>query len=155
MWPRAQLLDAAKPSADLFAKGLLAETHALGWGVLAHRPGRELVMGAATQPWKADVEFTSIPPDRFTEFAEPALVKIAWTLEAEPLGAALTRFQTETRAFGTDDAARKKFRRYWRLFGIGIVLIRWLLLPALRPEAERRASALPARAHFDFSEVQL
>ncbi len=43
----------------------------------------------------------------------------------------------------TDDAARKKFRRYWRVFGMGIVLIRWLLLPALRREAERRASALP------------
>lgn len=143
-WLRAQLLGAAKPPADLFAQGLLAETQALGWGVLAYRPGRELIMGAATQPWKADVRFTSIPRDRFTQFAGPDLVKIVWTLEAEPLGPALTRFRTETRVFATDDAARKKFRRYWRMFGMGIVLIRWLLLPALRREAERRASVLPA-----------
>jgi hypothetical protein len=39
----------------------------------------------------------------------------------------------------TDDATRKKFRRYWRFFGIGIVMIRWLLLPALRRAAEQRA----------------
>ena len=65
-------------------------------------------------------------------------VKIAWTLEAEPLGAELTRFTTETRAVATDESARNKCRRYWRLFGIGIVGIRWLLLPAIRREAERR-----------------
>jgi hypothetical protein len=34
--------------------GLMALTRSIGWGVLAERPGREIVMGAATQPWKAD-----------------------------------------------------------------------------------------------------
>jgi hypothetical protein len=138
-WLRATLLGGVKPSAELFAKGLVAETKALGWGVLAQRPGRELVMGGATQPWKADVTFTTIPPDRFIAFAEPDRVKIVWTLEAEPLGPGLTRFRHETRVLATDDAARKKFRRYWRFFGIGIVMIRWLLLPALRRAAEQRA----------------
>src|SRR5687768_3223808 len=42
-------------------KGLVAETRALGWGVLAYRPGRELVMGAVTQPWVGNVKFSSIP----------------------------------------------------------------------------------------------
>ena len=139
-WLRAKLLGGAAPSDDLFAQGLVAETTALGWGVLAQRPGRELVMGGATQPWKADVTFTTIPPDRFIAFAEPDRVKIVWTLEAEPLGPGLTRFRHETRVLATDDAARKKFRRYWRTFGVGIVMIRWLLLPALRREAERRAT---------------
>ena len=138
-WPRAKLLGGTAPADDLFARGLVAETTAIGWGVLAQRPGRELVMGGATQPWKADVTFTTIPPDRFISFAEPDCVKIVWTLEAEPLGPELARFRHETRVLATDDAARQKFRRYWRIFGIGIVLIRWLLLPALRREAERRA----------------
>ncbi|MGH7681237.1 MAG: hypothetical protein ACRENN_04545 [Candidatus Eiseniibacteriota bacterium] len=31
-----------------------------------------------------------------------------------------------------------RFRRYWRQFGAGIVFIRWLLLPAIRRDAERR-----------------
>jgi len=123
------------------AQGLVAETIDLGWGVLAERPGRELVVGAVTQPWQADVKFTAIAPDRFAAFAEPGLVKIVWTLEVEPLGAALTRFRTETRAVATDGTAQRKFLRYWRWAGVGMVLIRWLLLPVLRREAERRASS--------------
>jgi hypothetical protein len=140
-WLRARLLGARQPAPDLFARGLVAETKALGWGELALEPGRELVMGATAQPWKADVTFTAIAPNRFRDFADPDLVKIVWTLEAEALAPARTRFRTETRVLATDDAARKKFRRYWRFFGIGIVMIRWLLLPALRRAAEQRARA--------------
>jgi len=54
-----------------------------------------------------------------------------------PIEPALTLFRTETRVLPTDEAARRKFRRYWRFFGAGIVLSRWLLLPALRREAEQ------------------
>ena len=86
----------------------------------------------------ADVKFRAIPPGCFTEFREPDLVKIVWTLEAEPLGPALTRFRHETRVLPTGDDARRKFQSYWRKFSIGIVLIRRLLLPAIRREAERR-----------------
>jgi hypothetical protein len=95
-------------------------------------------MGAVTRPWEANVRFTAVEPERFADFAAPGLVKIVWTLEAEPLGAALTRLRTETRVQPTDPEARRRFRRYWRWFGRGIVLIRWLLLPAIRREAERR-----------------
>jgi hypothetical protein len=83
------------------------------------------------------VVFSPVPREQFAAFAEPDQVKIAWTLETEALGAALTRFATETRAAATDEEARTKFRRYWRKFGIGTILIRWLLLTALRREAER------------------
>jgi hypothetical protein len=140
-WLRAKLLGAAPPPAHLFARGLVAETTAAGWVILAERPRRDLVVGSVTQPWKGDVVFAPVTPDRFLTFAQPDLVKIVWTLEAEPLSPELTRFRTETRVLATDDGARWKFRRYWRWAGIGIVLIRWLLLPALRREAERRASA--------------
>jgi hypothetical protein len=141
-WLRAKLLGAEQPATDLFAKGLVAETKALGWGELGLDPGRQLVMGATAQPWKADVKFTAIAPDEFQAFAAPDLVKIVWTLEAEPLDPSCTRFRTETRVLATDEGARRKFRRYWRIFGVGIVMIRWLLLPALRREAERRWATL-------------
>jgi hypothetical protein len=118
--------------------GLVAETLAMGWGRLEDVPGRYYIAGAACQPWKGDVVFRPIAPDRFAAYAEPDRVKIAWTLEAEPLDSGRTRFATETRAAATDDVARAKFRRYWRTFGIGILVIRWLVLPALRREAERR-----------------
>jgi hypothetical protein len=139
-WLRAKLSGGAKPEAT-WPRGLVVETKALGWGELAFRPGRELVMGAVTQPWKADVEFKAVPPDRFAAFVEPDLVKIVWTLEAEPLGPTLTRLRTETRALATDARARRIFRRYWRLVGIGILMIRCLALPAIRRAAERRVAA--------------
>lgn len=120
------------------ARGLVAETLALGWGRLAERPKRELVMGAVTQPWVANVVFRAVAPEGFAAFAEPELVKIAWTLEAEPIDAAHTRLATETRAVPTDESARRKFRRYWRFAGLFIVTIRWLALPVMRRTAERR-----------------
>jgi hypothetical protein len=138
-WLRETLLR-AEP-APRAQRGLVAETTALGWRRLAHRSGRELVMGAVTRPWEANVVFRSLPPEEFVAFAESGMVKIVWTLEAEPLGPALTLFRTETRVVATDEAARSRFRRYWRFFGIGIVLVRLLLLPRLRREAERQYRA--------------
>lgn len=119
-------------------QGLLAETTALGWGRLAEQPGRLVVCGAACQPWLADVKFTALAPERFADFAAPEQVKIAWTLEARPLGPAITRFAQETRVAATDAAAREKFRRYWRWARFGIIGIRLLMLPAVRRAAERR-----------------
>jgi hypothetical protein len=84
------------------------------------------------------VTFHAIPPARFASYDEPEQVKIAWTLEADPIGPALTRFSSETRAVATDAVARARFRRYWRWARFGIVAIRLLLLPAVRREAERR-----------------
>ncbi len=138
-WLRAKILRAAEPPARMFEQGLVAETKAMGWGILAERPGRELIVGSVSQPWKGNVSFTTVQSDHFAAYSQPDMVKIVWTLEAEPLGPALSRFRTETRVLATDEAARTKFGRYWRWAGLGIVLIRWLLLPALRREAERRA----------------
>ena len=94
--------------------------------------------GSGVPALEGDVVFSPIAPEQFANFSEPEQVKIAWTLEAEALGPALTRFATETRAVATDAEGRKKFLRYWRSFKIGIVTIRLLLLPAIRREAERR-----------------
>jgi hypothetical protein len=120
-------------------RALLAYMRALGWGVLAENPGREIVMGAVTQPWMADVRFQPLPPGEFAAFHEPDYVKIAWTLRADPEGAAASIFRTETRAVATDPAAREKFRRYWALVSPGVIVIRWMLLRPLRAEAQRRA----------------
>ena len=128
----------ASPSAPRQAQGLLAETRSLGWGLLAEEPDRLVICGAACQPWLADVKFTAISPERFAEFAGPEQVKIAWTLEAEPLAQTITRFAQETRVVATDALARARFRRYWRWARFGIIGIRLLLLPAVRRAAERR-----------------
>ena len=123
-------------------RGLLDLTTSIGWGVLAERPGREVVVGAVTQPWMPDVVFRALPPEAFRDFHEPGYVKIVWTLRADPAGAGHSVFRTETRAVATDAVARARFRWYWARFSPGIILIRRLMLIQLRKDAERRARAM-------------
>lgn len=66
------------------------------------------MVGAVTQPWKADVVFRARPPDECVTYEEPGYVKIAWTLRADPLGDAQSAFRTETRAVSTDPLARAR-----------------------------------------------
>lgn len=115
------------------------ETIALGWRVLAENPGRQLVLGAVTQPWQADVVFRGLPPEEFAVFAEPGYVKIVWTIEAAPLGTDASLFRTETRVVATDPVARARFRRYWAVVRPGIVMIRREMLRLVRRRAERLA----------------
>ena len=123
--------------------GFLRLVKGIGWGVLAERPGQEIVMGAVTQPWLADVVFRPLPPEQFAQFNEPGYVKIAWTLRADPAGAMRSVFRTETRVVAIDPGARTKFRRYWSFASPGIVLIRWLMLRPVKAAAEARARTLP------------
>ncbi len=133
---RAAILRApASPS--LKGRGLVEQMFGIGWGCLAEQHDHYFIAGAACRPWQADPAFTPVAANAFASFAEPDLVKIAWTLEATPLTPVLTRFATETRAVATDETSRVKFRHYWRKFGAGIVLIRLVLLPAVRKQAER------------------
>lgn len=117
---------------------LLEETLALGWRVLAEVPDREVVVGAVTQPWHAEVQFRGVDADAFASFAEPGYAKIVWTLEAEPLGPATSRFATETRVSTTDPRSRALFRRYWATLSPGILLIRRASLKLVQADAERR-----------------
>jgi hypothetical protein len=136
-----ELLLGAQPDEARRPTGLLAEVKALGWAVLADEPGREIVLGAVTQPWQANVVFRGLAPEAFTTFAEPDYVKIAWTLRADPVDDNESIFRTETRVMTTDAVARRKFRWYWARFSPGIVVIRRVMLGLLKNEAERRALA--------------
>jgi hypothetical protein len=127
----------SEPDTAVRPRGLLALTQSLGWGVLAEVPGREIVMGAVTQPWLANVVFRAVPPEAFAAFDEPDHVKIVWTLRADPVGPHASIFRTETRVQTTDAAARAKFRWYWARFSPGIRLIRSLSLGPLKRAAER------------------
>ena len=122
-------------------RGLLAAVQALGWGILVEEPDRELVVGAVTKPWEANVTFHALPPGEFAAFSQPGFVKIAWTLRADPVDPDTSIFRTETRAIATNPSARDRFRRYWAFASPGIELIRWLSLGPLKRDAERRVPA--------------
>lgn len=138
-----ELILGSKPDDQVRPRELLPLVRSLGWGMLAELPGREVVVGAVTKPWEANVVFRSLPPDEFAAFHEPGWVKIVWTLRADPVGDHASVFRTETRVATTDRESRAKFRRYWAFVSAGIVLIRWMMLEPLKAEAEHRALAHP------------
>jgi hypothetical protein len=128
----------AKPDRTTRPRGIIAQTRAIGWGVLADVADREIVMGAVTQPSLGDVKFRSVPPEEFAAFNEPGYVKIAWTLRADAIGTSESEVVTETRATTTDGFARANFRRYWAYVSPGVVLIRKMSLGLVKQDAERR-----------------
>jgi hypothetical protein len=138
-----EILLGAEPDPGGPREGLLAETTAMGWRVLAGDPGREIVVGAVTKPWEANVTFKGLEPDAFTAFDEPGYVKIAWTLRADRVDEAHAIFRTETRALATDASARARFRNYWACLSPGIILIRLVLLGPVKRAAEQRARTRP------------
>ena len=136
-----ELVMGAEPGPPREPRGMLDDLLAFGWVVLADMPDREIVLGAVTKPWEANPVFRSVPADQFAAFAEPAYVKIALTLRADPTGASTSIFRTETRALATDAFARERFRMYWSFLSPGIWLIRQMMLRPVVREAARRAHA--------------
>jgi len=135
---RALVMGSASDARPL-PRELLPMVRSIGWRVLAENCGREIVVGAVTQPWEADVTFHGMNPDAFAAFNEPGYVKIAWSLRADSLGPDRSIFRTETRAIATDPISRAKFRRYWAFVSPGIWLIRRATLRPLKFKAEHRA----------------
>ncbi len=127
-----------EPDTQSHPTRLLEQMQSIGWVVLAEQPGRELVMGAVTQPWQAAPVFRSIASAEFREFAEPGFVKIAWTLRADPVDQQRSTFHTETRVCTTDAEARARCRSYWSFVAPGVELIRMAMLRPLRQAAEAR-----------------
>jgi hypothetical protein len=135
-----EILLGATPDQPARPRGLLAAAQSLGWGVLVDVPGQEVIFGAVTKPWEANVTFRTLAPDQFAAFDEPGYVKIAWTIRADRVSDTESVFRTETRAIATDAFARSRFRRYWSLLSPGIIVIRWAMLGPVKKEAERRAA---------------
>lgn len=141
-----ELLLGAQPVERTLPHALVAQMQSIGWSVLADVPDREIVMGAVTRPWDANVVFRAVPSNDFGTFQEPNYVKIAWTLRADATDGGHSMFTTETRAIATDAVARRRFRRYWAFLSPGIILIRLAAVTALRSEVERqgqRSAAAP------------
>jgi hypothetical protein len=143
---RARVMGATAVPKRSHGRSFVEYAQSLGWGLLHETPGHELVMGAVTRPWEADVTFRAIPADQFAAFAEPDYVKIVWTLRADAVSEHRSIVRTETRVATTDAGARARFRRYWAGAAPGIILIRRIALRLVRGDAERRARQVSAAA---------
>lgn len=117
----------------------LAEVEALGWGLLAQVPGRGVAYGSVTKPWEPEPRFRGVAPADFAAFDEPGYAKIVWSLQVDPVNGQACRLSTETRVATTDAGSRARFRRYWTVLSVGILLLRVIMLRQVQQAAERRA----------------
>lgn len=120
-----------------------------GFQVLVDLPPCEVVIGAIGKVWKPDIPFVHVSnAHAFAAMSEPDYIKVAWAIRLSPLGASDTRVELEVRVDATDDAAWRKFRRYFAVIGPGSRLIRRSLLSALAreygtPESKENERPLP------------
>lgn len=131
-----------EPVAPVDRRSIVEVVTAGGWRQIAEVPGRQLNLGAVTQPWTQAVHFRGLPTDVFAAFREPGCAKIAVTFEAEPRGPSTSEFRTETRVFTTDPHSRERFRRYWAVLSPGILLIHYELLRLVKANAEHSAARM-------------
>ena len=127
---RGRRLPVKGPIIDLFRRG--------GFVVLEDEPD-ELILGAVGRFWKASGDIRRIDPDEFRGFAEPDWAKAAVNFRVER-GAGRTLLTTETRVLGTDERARRRFRRDWLVIRLASGAIRVAWLRAIRRSAERRSA---------------
>jgi len=106
--------------------------------VLLAEEADELVVGGVGRFWSADGGVRRVARREFADFDEPGFAKSAFNLRVTH-SAGRTVLSTETRIKGTDEAARRGFRRYWRLVSPGSAAIRREWLRAIRRRAERSA----------------
>lgn len=117
-----------------------------GFAVLLEVPRQEVAVGAIGKVWQPVIAFEHVPDaSAFLDFCRPDQVKVAWSIRTMPLGDHGCRVEIEVRVDATDDAAWRKFERYFRLIGPGSHLIRRVLLRGLAKELGTIESAEAGR----------
>ena len=111
-----------------------------GWVKLAEQPRVELVSGLVGKFWQRDYGVERVSPEEFAGFDRPGFAKVAVSLSVRPYGEGRTLLTYETRTATTDEEARRRFRRYWRVVGIGANLLMRTALRLIKEEAERGGS---------------
>jgi hypothetical protein len=107
----------------------------IGLVTLADEP-EGIVVGGVLSPWRLRGGHRAIASaDELRAFAEPGWVRVAAAFTVSPEGEG-SRVRTETRIVATDDAARRRFGRYWRLIGPFSSITRREMLAAIRRRAE-------------------
>ena len=95
-----------------------------------------VVVGGVLSPWRLRGGHRRVASaEEVRAFAEPGWVRVAAAFTVAPEGDGC-RVRTETRIAATDDTARRRFGRYWRLIGPFSSITRREMLAAIRRRAE-------------------
>ena len=118
-----------------------------GFQVLSSDPPHEVVAGAIGRVWRPAIPFTHIADaGAFAAFDEPGQVKVAWAIRVTPGAEGGSTIAVEVRVAATDDAAWRRFRRYFRIIGPGSRLVRRTMLADLERDLVARRRVLPGDA---------
>jgi hypothetical protein len=114
----------------------------MGWIPLAEDPGIEFVIGSVGRFWRKDYGWRLVKPADFAGFGEPGYAKLALGFLVQPAGFGRSTLRYEARTGTTDETARKRFRRYWRVIRPGVALVMRRALRRIKVEAEWQQSSL-------------
>jgi hypothetical protein len=110
-----------------------------GWVQLAEEPDVELVIGSVGRFWRKDYGGRPVLAEDFIPFRDPGYAKLAISLAVRPAGdGSILRYEARTAT--TDEAARRTFRRYWRLIVLGVALVMRRVVDRIKTAAEEKAA---------------
>lgn len=108
--------------------------------VLGEESGEEFVLGAVGKFWKPDIEWADVDAGEFAAFDRPGYAKLAIGVSVRPYGSGRSLVTYEARTATTDDASRRRFRRYWTLIGPFAGYLMGRVLDEVRNDLERRGA---------------
>jgi hypothetical protein len=152
--PRRLARSRRRPFTPSRPRALEPDVRLLDWGlrmgftVLASRPGSELVIGGAGQPWRPTGGVTATIRGRedFEAFDRPGFAKLVLGFRLEEVPGGGTRVVTETRVDTTDPLTHRRFGAYWQVIRVWSGAIRRTWLRAIRRRAERGPERSAAKA---------
>jgi hypothetical protein len=125
----------APPKSFTFAD---VATPEMGWVLVGEAPGTEFVVGSVGRFWQRDYGWRPVPAGEFSVFNEPGYGKIAVSFSVRPVPASdRSILRYEARTATTDEVARRRFARYWRIIRPGVAIVMRRALGRIRAHAER------------------
>ena len=106
----------------------------MGFKVLVEDRPHGFAFGLIGQFWRPTGNLIDFDPDEFTSFQRAGLAKAVCTFRVAPESEEDTRLSTTTRVLAMDEAARRRFLRYWRIVGPFSGLIRRRALRLVQAE---------------------
>ena len=94
------------------------------------------MLGTVSRFWRKDRPTRDVEAEAFRGFREPGWVKVALSFSVEPVQEDRTILRYEARVAATDDGARRRFRRHWRVIRPGVIMALRRSAGRIRTEAE-------------------
>src|ERR1700687_123522 len=110
-----------------------------GFGVLAGKPGEEILLGVTGRFWRPTGNLLPFRREDFDQPVPPGIARAVWNFNVREGRDGLSILSTETRVKCGDVASRRKFRLYWFFVRPFSGLIRRLMLRSVKRACETKA----------------